>query len=113
MLTTYRMEEWLLEGERRFGPNSLEWRFVCPVCGNVQTPNDFKPYKDKGATPTSATSECIGRYTGASDFQEKGKGPCNYAGYGLFRLSPVRIIQADGDETHSFAFAETAAASAS
>lgn len=35
--------------------------------------------------------------------------PCDYAGYGLFRLSPVAVVHEDGKKTDCFAFAEPAA----
>lgn len=105
--------EWNEEGERLFGPDRFKWRFQCPVCGNVATPDDFRPYKSKGAHPNSATCECIGRYQAgvrafAQDGVEAGNGqsrPCDYAGYGLFRLSPVHIVRAEL-VSHCFAFAE-------
>lgn len=100
----YTFEEWQAEGERLFGADRFLWRFVCPVCGHVQSPRDFEQYKDLGATPDSATSECIGRYSGARSAFVKGQQPCNYAGYGLFRLSPVRVL-IDDKEIHAFGFA--------
>lgn len=105
---TYTTEEWRAEGERRFGKNMMDWRFVCPICGNVASCEEFRQFESRGATPNSATCECIGRYTGgvgAFDDRKVGQKPCNYAGYGLFRLSPVRVIQ-EGKEIHTFAFAE-------
>lgn len=105
MATTLTIEEWTAKARQLFGDDELQWQFVCPVCGHVQKVEDFLPYKDRGATAASAYQECIGRYTGASEMKTKGQGPCNYAGYGLFRLSPVRVI-ADGEEVHAFAFNE-------
>jgi hypothetical protein len=118
--TRMTKEEWLAEGARRFGPDWGEWKFVCPICNNVAAIKDFEPYKDQGSSPNSATCECIGRYAGgvsafgnirknrelvAGVALTSEKKPCDYAGYGLFRLSPVMVI--DGDrEIHSFAFAE-------
>lgn len=81
--------EWLAEGTRLFGVNFEDWRFECPVCGNVCAVKAYRQHAHLGARPDSATSECIGRYTGAKDINSK---PCNYAGYGLFRLSPVRVL---------------------
>ena len=98
-------EEWLAEGRRRFGEDFHQWKFVCPICKNVAAVKDYQPYADKGATPSSATSECIGRYTGAGE-SRNGSQPCNYAGYGLFRLSPVHVIAEDGHRVHSFGFAD-------
>jgi len=107
--------EWAAEGSRRFGPDKMKWRFECPLCGNVATPEDFRPFKDQGATPSSVTNECIGRYVAgaAKAFGEagsvKGKGPCDYAGYGLLRFSPVRIAgEAGTAPVHCFGFAEPA-----
>jgi hypothetical protein len=85
----------------------MKFRFVCPICGNEAAVEDFRPYKDKGATSNSATCECIGRYAGAGPaFGDKRHKPCDYAGYGLFRLSPVRVKIESGEEIHCFAFAE-------
>lgn len=104
---TITHEEWLAEGRRRFGEVYADWKFVCPICAHVASVGDFEQYADKGSTPSSATCECIGRYTGAKEFKPKGQGPCNYAGYGLFRLNPVHVIGLNPDKpVHSFAFAE-------
>jgi len=101
------LEEWLAEGRRRFGPDSMNWKFVCPMCGHIQSVTDFKQYQDRGATPDSARHECIGRYMDECKdaFSEDGKGPCNYAGYGLFKFSPI-IVVADGNECLCFDFAD-------
>jgi hypothetical protein len=113
--TTMTKAEWLAKGEELFGANTDAWKFACPVCGNVASVGDFREHKDKGAEPSSATNECIGRYlpregvSRAIDWDNANEGkpdkPCDYAGYGLFRLSPIVVV--DGDtEVHSFAFAE-------
>lgn len=105
-------EEWMAEGKKRFGSEFIDWKFVCPICGNVAALRDFKKFKDQGATPNSATQECIGRYLPkeqchrafGSSTKERGR-PCDYALYGLFRIPGV-IVKQDGKETMSFAFAE-------
>lgn len=100
---------WLAEGKRRFGDDFMVWRFVCPVCKHVASVADFKA---AGAPEADlATKECIGRYRKErahpfGEGKDKVAQPCDYAGYGLFRLSPVRVKQPDGRETHAFAFAE-------
>ena len=101
-------EQWLSKGKELFGEDMTTWRFVCPGCGHIQSVNDFRQYKDKGATPNSATFECIGRYSnGNSWFNDNLKkigGPCDYTSYGLICLAPVTVV--DGDKTlHCFAFA--------
>lgn len=98
-------DEWMAEGKRRFGEVFGKWKFVCPICANVAAVEDYKPYKDKGATPDSAALECIGRYQGAGGFKPPAKGPCNYAAYGLFRIPGVVVETPDGKKTIIFAFA--------
>jgi len=105
---TMTKEEWRAKGKELFGEEHLEWKFVCPGCGHIQAVKDFMPYKERGANFDSATKECIGRYSGGKswmhDILEK-NGPCDYAGYGLLRISPITVI--DGEkEIHCFAFAE-------
>lgn len=98
-------DEWLARGKELFGENSLQWRMVCPGCGHVQTPNEFRPFKDRGATPDSARQECIGRYTGGRSWAyDGGEGPCDYAAYGLFGIAPVKVTTPDGKEHSCFAF---------
>lgn len=102
--------EWVTEGERLFGPDRMAWRFECPACGHVQTPADFRPYKDAGATAESALRECIGRWDGHMHVEMGTKpGPCNYAGYGLFQFSPIEVVPNSGDglPIPAFAFAAT------
>ncbi len=102
-------EEWNKRGIELFGTDRGKWRFVCPGCGHIQAVEDFRPHKEKGASPASAYCECIGRYIGGKSWmndKSSKPGPCDYAGYGLFRISPVTVI--DGDKKiDSFAFDET------
>jgi hypothetical protein len=109
-ITTLTFDEWTAQGTKLFGDDQFRWEFVCPICGHVQKVEDFRPYKDRGAKPNSAYQECLGRYTGAVGFKPKGQGPCDYAGYGLFCVSPIRVVMPDGAEVHAFAFAEPALA---
>jgi hypothetical protein len=104
-ITKMTEKEWHAEGERRFGKDYTNWKFECPVCKHVASGQDFK---DAEVDPNSMYQECIGRHTGAERdaLTETGEGPCNYAGYGLFRFSPVRVVREDGSEGHAFAFAE-------
>jgi len=98
-------DEWLARGRELFGEDPLKWRLVCPGCGHVQTAEDFRQYKDRGATPDSAWKECFGRYTaGRSWAFDGGEGPCDYAAYGLFCIAPVVVTTPDGKEHSCFAF---------
>ena len=100
-------ENWLAEAAERFGKDPLKWAFVCPVCGGIQTVQD---YKDAGAPQSAAGFSCVGRWVeGSQDaFEQNGPGPCNYAGGGLFRLNPVHITMPDGEVVQAFEFAPEA-----
>lgn len=91
----FKHQEWFDKGTALFGPNVFEWKFKCPSCGNIQSPNDFRKFKEKGATPETAAKDCIGRW-------EKDKG-CDWAAYGLFR-GPWIIEDLNGDESPCFEF---------
>lgn len=96
------VEEWLAEGERLFGPDRMNWKFVCPMCGNVQSVQEFKQLAEEGhrVTPDSARFNCIGRYKGGrSAFLDDGKDgpPCDYTTGGLFNVSPVKVAAPDGE----------------
>ncbi len=100
----YTREEWGAEAARRFGDDLLNWKFVCPSCGHVQSAQD---YRDAGAPVTAVGFSCVGRWDGHMSrgaFQGNG-GPCNYAGGGLIHLNPVTIVHPDGKETRAFDFA--------
>lgn len=105
--------EWVAEGERRFGPDRMEWKFVCPSCGHVACTADWK----KAGAPESAVAfSCVGRwlpkpapgraFVAASDVPAR---PCNYAGGGLFKLNPLLVEDLDGGSHRLFAFAEASA----
>lgn len=100
-------DEWLKRGTALYGDDMFGWKFKCPSCGHIQAVNDFKPYKDKGASPDSARFNCIGRYDGHINTPMGTKpGPCNYTSGGLINISPLIVI--DGDkESSSFEFADT------
>ncbi len=97
--------EWHAEGVRRFGDDEMKWRFVCPSCGYVASPEDWKSV---GAPESEVAFSCLGRHvsTPRQAFGELGQGPCDYAGGGLFRINPVEV-QFEGDKVERFfAFAE-------
>ena len=109
---TYTLSEWRAKAIELFGEDFMKWKFVCPICGHVATVQDWK---DAGAPAKSAAFSCVGRWVGANpeivkgDIGPngiKGKGPCNYAGGGLFQLNPIVVVDPDGHEMKAFAFAE-------
>lgn len=97
-------EEWIAEATRRFGPDPLHWKFRCPVCGFVASSADWKA---AGAPVEAVGVSCVGRWTGGKGtlHQPKPQQPCDYAGYGLFRLNPVRV-EHEGEIHELFEFAE-------
>jgi hypothetical protein len=102
--TAYTHAEWLAEAKRRFGKSPAGWKFVCPSCGYVASGQE---YKDAGAPIESIGFSCVGRWKlpAKQAFDPKGKGPCNYAGGGLIRLNPVKVVTPDGSEHEVFEFA--------
>lgn len=85
----------------RFGEKTSQWKFVCPRCGNIQTPKDFLDVGlDKDRAAQLSYQDCIGRHT-----KEKG---CDWAAYGLFgTLEKGRIvITPEGKEVQVFDFAK-------
>lgn len=103
-ITVMTHEEWKAEGERRFGPDPMKWKFICPSCGHVASVQDWK---DAHAPQNAVAFSCVGRWAGASDantFKRDG-GPCQYAGGGLIGLNPVEVRHPDGSVTRAFDFA--------
>jgi hypothetical protein len=100
-----KVSEWLRQGLELFGPDTLQWRFRCPACGNVQTGAEFQAL---GVDPQSAYQQCIGRHTGNQPRQVKPdstkiKSPCDYAAYGLFRFGDL-VISETGKPVPVFPF---------
>ena len=104
--STFTHAEWVAEAERRFGKDAMSWRFVCPSCGHVASVRDWK---DAGATEGEVAFSCVGRRlaNAMAAIFEKGKGPCNYAGGGLFQLNPV-TVKFEEKKHRVFAFADEA-----
>ena len=100
-------EQWHAEGVRRFGPDEMLWRFICPECKHVASPQDWRA---AGAPQEAVAFSCVGRWLTArrSAFVERGRGPCDYAGGGLIAINPVVVVR-DGKENAAFDFAPEAA----
>jgi len=84
-------DEWYAEGVKRYGPDLDDWKFVCPICGHVAKRTDWQ---DIGAPPGAIAFSCIGRWmlNCRKAFGGEGKGPCDYAGGGLFPVNPIIVI---------------------
>lgn len=96
-MRTITYDEWKAEGERRFGPDMLTWRFICPGCRNEQSAADFRPFTDRGATSNSAYRECLGRFLlsdqARSWMNDKSRAGvrCDYAAYGLLCICTTQV----------------------
>lgn len=108
------LEEWVAQGTVRYGPDRRCWRFRCPVCGHVQTAEDFEPYRHLGATPGSAYEVCLGFFLPpgqrttlhAPNAPGTPDSPCDYALFGLLRLADTTVLDEDGTEIPVFEFAD-------
>lgn len=96
---SYTTHEWNEEGERLFGADRGEWRFVCPMCETVASIAD---YRGLHATPKQIGRQCIGTLLPeVRALGSKATGPCNYK---ADRDAPVRILD-DGESEPAFDFA--------
>jgi hypothetical protein len=100
-------DDWKAAAIERYGDDVKGWRFRCPLCGFVARVQDWLDAKADDAIAFS----CVGRWRenprdAFMPKRSKKKGPCNYAGGGLFRLNPVIVTRADGVEVQTFDFAD-------
>lgn len=91
------LEQWEAEGERLYGKNRLEWRFRCPTCGHIQTPQEFKA---AGIGPHAAYQSCASRY-GLG-----GKSTCKWTVGGLLITGGRYVIDARYRPRLIFEFAD-------
>lgn len=77
------------------------YRFICPMCGNVASADDFKK---AGANPGRVAKECIGRTMDQMPKPKKGKKPCDWAAFGLFGTlgKGLVVVMPDGKEVQTF-----------
>lgn len=102
------LDDWLKEGDAIFGTNLDDWKFVCPMCGNIQSVADFRKLHEQGhkVEPSSSYFNCIGRYIGGrSAFFDDGKKgpPCDYTMGGLFCVANTYVVT-EGKEHPVFEF---------
>jgi len=98
--------EWHELGTKLYGDDRRQWKFKCPSCEHVAKVQDWIDAGGEEANGMVAFS-CVGRLTGSTQtIGSTGKGPCNYAGGGLFRFNPVEVTFPDGNTSHFFAFAD-------
>jgi hypothetical protein len=80
------------------------FRFVCPLCGNVATPDDFTAL---GANADRAAQQCLGRLQMPMAKWQEGKLLCDWAAYGLFKTmgKGMIVVMPNGGKIETFAFA--------
>lgn len=116
------LEEFQAEARKRFG-DPMNWKFRCPICETESTPADFKKVRGKKEDGNRAGQECIGRVmneAGQDGVQTgkagepritPGKGPCNWAAFGLLGVprGGIRVTLPDGGQMWAFDLAEAPA----
>lgn len=86
----FEQDQWEAKGAELFGDDKVNWRFVCPQCGNVASIEKAKRlWPDLKGRNWAPHQECIGRY-----LDDIG---CDWAAYGLFR-GPIFVRMADKAE---------------
>jgi len=99
-MNTYTEKEWKAEGIKRFGKDVKKWKFVCPFCKTIQTPQDLL---DAGVKKEDLDGfigfSCIGRFT-------DGKKGCDWTLGGLFSIHESIIICNDNRNRPIFEFAD-------
>lgn len=95
----YTQEEWMAKGHELYGEDKKKWRFVCPMCGNIQSVESMKENNPSIGDDTlqSINFNCEGRYTPNVG--------CDWTLGGLLQIHTVEIL-ADGKAYFSFAFAD-------
>ena len=116
-MKTMTIEEFATEAKARFGNNIVNWKFVCPMCGTVQSVLELSNavVADGGTredTEKYIGFSCIGRFTGQGDegIAAKNKGlpwdkGCNWTLGGLLRCHTLEVILADGTVRPTFELA--------
>jgi hypothetical protein len=98
----YTLDEWLVEGEKRFGKDKMKWKFKCPMCGHVASIEEFI---NIGVDANVAYVDCIGRYTGKGSPKKGDTSGCNWVAYGFLKTCGKGVL-VNGEEIFDFAEVE-------
>lgn len=91
-----RYQDWVARGKELYGPDMLDWQFVCPACGHVQTLREFY---EVNIDPDYGVANC------ASRFGIGGSPTCKWTTGGLLRLGGYYVINPNYIPQLIFAFA--------
>lgn len=96
-MKTLTLKEWKGKGKELFGTDDYKkWKFVCPMCKNIQTYEDFEGLTDE---PESYFYfSCIGRL-------KDGVG-CDWSLGGLLQIHKTEVVSEEGKHVPVFEFAE-------
>lgn len=90
-------DEFLAEAKKRFGESTRCWKFVCPMCGTVQSVQQLLD-----AVHGYIGYSCIGRFTGMGDegiaAHNRGEpwdGGCNWTLGGFLRCHTLEVTLSD------------------
>lgn len=79
--------------------SKLDFAFICPMCGTVQSAKDLISAgagKDFEAVEPYLGFSCVGRWTGAGSPVENSGKPCNWTLGGLFQMHKLEVVTDDG-----------------
>lgn len=78
--------------------DKMDWAFVCPMCGTVQSQNLLIQSGADSENRKMLAFSCVGRLTGkGSPSEEKGKNHgCNWTLGGLFHTHELEVVTEDG-----------------
>lgn len=98
------LESWQARGKELYGEQARAWRFKCPSCGNVATPQDFlNTGIDKEEAMRRTPQECLKREAALKrGDRDLLPGECDWAAFGLFR--GPHFVVCDGDKIPVFPF---------
>ena len=100
-MNSMTLEAFYAECARRFGPNALDWKLVCPACKTEQSIADFKAAGISIDTVNRCFGySCIGRFT-----HEKG---CGWTLGGLLHIHTLEVEMPSGHKRPTFEIATPA-----
>lgn len=95
-MVTMSLDEWNAKAEELFGTKDFrEWKFVCPMCGNVQSFKDFEGLVDDPENYVHFS--CIGRF--------KNDIGCDWTLGGFLQIHKTEVIDKEGETHRVFEFA--------
>lgn len=117
-MKTITQDEFIADATARFGESPRNWKFVCPMCGTVQSVQQLLDAViavggKKDDVHGYIGFSCIGRFTGQGDAGiaakrrgEKWDKGCNWSLGGFLRLHELEVVMPDGYKRPTFELAE-------